>query len=225
MSRTILALDAKIRRAIGPDKIDGVSSLQIRFTPAASEADKEKAEAILVTFDPNEPAQALDAKIRQAIGPGKLDGAPACQIWFTPAATEADKEKATAILETFDPNEPTHAEVNIERDRRASTFVFGASSFDLSFANGSLANITGAGSLALAAIVAGAEAGNLRWASPDEDFYWITNDNRKVSMDAQTTLAFARAAAAWRTAMTYRARALKDMATVPIDFRDDKYWA
>lgn len=112
--------------------------------------------------------------------------------------------------------------VNRERDRRMATFVFSGKLYDLQ--GQSLANVSGAGTLSLAAIINGAQPGELRWADPDQDFTWIANDNTIVPMDAQTTWAFAQTAAAWRKHCIYKARAIKDMNPIPSDYTDDKYW-
>ena len=70
----------------------------------------------------------------------------------------------------------------------------------------------------------GAQPGNLRWADPLVDFSWIADDNTLTTMDAQTTWAFAQAAAAWRKQMIYTARAIKDMEVIPTDYQNNSYW-
>ena len=118
--------------------------------------------------------------------------------------------------------EPTSDDVNAERDRRMSAFVFGGKTYDLQ--GQSLANVSGAGTLALAAIINGAQVGNLRWADPDADFTWIANDNTMTPMDAQTTWAFAQTAAAWRKHCIFKARTIKDMTPIPANYTADSYW-
>lgn len=125
-------------------------------------------------------------------------------------------------IDPFIPPAPTPADVNAERDRRMATFVFDGKAYDLK--GQSLANVSGAATLSLAAIINGAQPGDLRWADSDQDFTWIANDNTIVPMDAQTTWAFAQTAAAWRKHCIYKARALKDMSPIPSDYTDDKYW-
>lgn len=127
---------------------------------------------------------------------------------------------ATAPAPVLPP--PTTADVNMERDRRMALFTFDGRSYDL--AGQALANVSGAGTLALAAIINGAQPGDLRWADPDEDFTWIAHDNSIVPMDAQTCWAFAQTAASWRKHCIYKARALKDMDPIPADFAADSYW-
>jgi hypothetical protein len=122
------------------------------------------------------------------------------------------------------PPPPTTGEVNQERDKRMEKFTFGGKEYDISKDNGSLANVSGAGTLALGAIVAGAQPGNLRWADPNVDFSWIAEDNSLTTMDAQTTWAFAQAAAAWRKTMIYKARAIKDQQEIPADYKNNSHW-
>jgi len=77
--------------------------------------------------------------------------------------------------------------------------------------------MNGAGTLALAAIFAGALPGDLRWHGEDEDFAWIAADNSRVTMDAQTTLAFGRAAAKVESGLVMAARSLKDAVDAAAD--------
>lgn len=112
--------------------------------------------------------------------------------------------------------------VNAERNRRLATFPFGGVAYD--FGGASSVDVAGAGALALAAIMMGAQPGDLRWADPNVDFRWIAADNSQHTMDAPTTLAFAKAAASWRAAHIYAARALKDADPIPADYTDDAYW-
>lgn len=84
--------------------------------------------------------------------------------------------------------------------------------------------IAGAGTLALAAIVQGAEVGDLRWHGGAEDFEWIAADNTVVAMDAQTVFAFGQAAAAWERAHIFAARTIKSMETIPANFTDNSFW-
>lgn len=85
-------------------------------------------------------------------------------------------------------------------------------------------NIAGALSLSGLAVVAGAQVGDLRWANPDVDFEWIAADNSRVKMDAQTCMAFCQAAIAYKSALTFAGRTLKDLETIPEDVTDDQYW-
>lgn len=85
-------------------------------------------------------------------------------------------------------------------------------------------NIAGAAQLAFMAVVAGAQPGDLRWSNPEQDFTWIASDNSLVAMDAQTVVAFGKAAAERKQALIFAARQLKDMEQIPDDYTDDKWW-
>jgi hypothetical protein len=128
------------------------------------------------------------------------------------------------IITPWAPPPPTTYEVNAERDKRMSKFTFGGKEYSISKDDGSLANVSGAGTLALGAIVAGAQPGNLRWADPNNDFVWIAEDNSTTPMDAQTTWAFAEAAAAWRKQMIFKARTIKDLPEIPTDYKNNSHW-
>ncbi len=159
----------------------------------------------------------------QGVSVGRVADRSTWRVDFAPEATSEQRAAVLAALEAFDPAEPTKEDVDAERDRRMSTFVFAGKSFDLS--PESLANVLGAGTLALAAITKGAAAGDVRWCDQDEDFAWIASDNSRMVMDAQTTWAFAEAAAAWRRHIIFRARALKDASPVPADYATvEAYW-
>lgn len=85
-------------------------------------------------------------------------------------------------------------------------------------------NIAGAAVAALAAISAGAAAGDYRWHGADSGFQWIAEDNTLYLMDAQTMFAFGQAAMAHKQSMIFAARALKDIAEFPADYAHDQYW-
>jgi hypothetical protein len=118
----------------------------------------------------------------------------------------------------------TADDVNRERDRRLATFTFNGVEFDFVDDKGSESNIQGAYSLAFSAIIAGAQPGNLRWADPASDFGWIAHDNSIVTMDAPTVIEFGKKAAAHKSALIFRARALKNMSPIPADYASDQYW-
>lgn len=122
------------------------------------------------------------------------------------------------------PPTPTPAAVDIERDRRTgSGFVFGGVSYQSRPEDRE--NMAGASTAALAAIVAGAAAGDLRWHGGDSDFVWIATDNSIHPMDAQTLFAFGQAAMAHKQAHIFAARALKDMMPIPADYATNPaYW-
>lgn len=117
---------------------------------------------------------------------------------------------------------PTSGDVNAERERRLQSFTFAGKVYD--FGRDSTVNIAGAGTLALAAIINGAQPGNLRWANADRDFTWICADNSTVTMDAQTCFAFAQAAAQWKRGHIIAARTIKDMSPIPNDYAANARW-
>lgn len=124
---------------------------------------------------------------------------------------------------TSGPFQPTPSDVDRERDRRIDGgFTFNGTRFQTRPQDRD--NIAGASTAALAAIVSGAQPGDLRWADPDSDFVWIAEDNTTVAMDAQTTLAFGQAAMQYKSALIFAARALKDLNPIPTDYQDDSYW-
>jgi len=113
--------------------------------------------------------------------------------------------------------------VNTERDRRISVgFMFAGHLFQSDVA--SQKRINGAVTLAILAVGAGAQPGDLRWHGGLEDFAWLAADNAIVPMDAQTVIAFGKDAGSWEASHVFAARALKDMQPIPRDFTDNKYW-
>jgi len=118
---------------------------------------------------------------------------------------------------------PTEADVGAERDRRLNDdFEFQGKMYQRD--ERSLSRITGAATLAGFAMGAGAQAGNLRWANPAQDFGWIASDDTVTPMDAQTCFAFGQAAAAVESALVFAAAAIRAMNPIPYDFTDDAYW-
>ncbi|MCG6115110.1 MAG: DUF4376 domain-containing protein [Mesorhizobium sp.] len=115
------------------------------------------------------------------------------------------------------------AAVDAERDRRvAAGFMFAGKLYQGRPEDRE--NMAGASLAAFAAVVNGAEAGDLRWHGGDTDFAWIATDNSLTPMDAQTVFAFGQAAMAHKQAMIFAARALKDVDPIPADYADDAYW-
>lgn len=118
---------------------------------------------------------------------------------------------------------PTGADVDAERDHRIDAGVeFQGVMFQSRATDRE--NIAGAAQLGFMAIVGGAQAGDLRWSNPDQDFAWIASDNSLVPMDAHTVVAFGKVAAERKQALIYAGRQLKDMESVPADFTDNKWW-
>jgi hypothetical protein len=112
--------------------------------------------------------------------------------------------------------------VDAERDRRLEKFVFAGVEYDFDVL--SRGRIDKARGSALAAMIAGAEANDLRWADADHDFGWIAADNSFTLMDAPTALAFGNAAAAWEGLHIVAARNLKNMSPIPSDYASNSYW-
>lgn len=132
--------------------------------------------------------------------------------------TDIDLSKQVSIIP-----EPTSADVNTERDRRTATlFSFGSVAYQLD--ERSQQNITAKGAQAKFAVLAGAQANDLRWANPNADFGWIATDNSVTPMDAQTMSTFADAADLWVTSHIMAGLALKQMDPIPADFDADSRW-
>ncbi|NVP54448.1 DUF4376 domain-containing protein [Mycoplana rhizolycopersici] len=113
--------------------------------------------------------------------------------------------------------------VNAERDRRiVAGLVFGGVLYQTR--DQDRENIAGAGALAIAAIVNGAQPGDYRWYGGDTDFTWIAADNSLHVMDAPTLIAFGNAVVNRKAALIHAARVIKDMSPIPADFANDRYW-
>lgn len=135
------------------------------------------------------------------------------QVWI--AADKAPEQPLPII---------TADQVDAERDRRVELgFEFQGKHYQTREA-GDRENILGAMNNALAAIMNGAKAGELRWADVAKDFFWIAADNSRVPMDAQTALALGQAATARKSALVQAGSDLKAMAPIPQDFAADKWW-
>lgn len=137
----------------------------------------------------------------------------------------ASEDELTDVLARYGIRGPVikAEQVNAERDRR----IFGGFTFNGVRFQSRLEDqkrIAGAGTLAVVAIVGGAQAGDYLWHGGAEPFAWIAEDNTLVPMDAQTVIAFGQAAAAHESANVFAARAIKDMDPIPSDFAADSYW-
>lgn len=114
-------------------------------------------------------------------------------------------------------------EIRSERDRRLGLdFEFNGAMFQRD--KESIARISGAGTLALAAMMQGAQPGDLNWHGRDTPFAWITATNGLMTMDAQTCFAFGQKAAAVETEIIFAAKALREMKELPEDVKDDQWW-
>ena len=128
------------------------------------------------------------------------------------------------------PAPPSTDDVDRERDRRIEAgMTFNGVRYQTRAQDRE--NVAGASILALAAMVNGAQPGDLRWhlSDPDapdaKDFKWIAEDNAKHPFDAQTFFSFGQAMAAHKSAQIIAARALKDMAQIPGDYAtNETYW-
>lgn len=117
-----------------------------------------------------------------------------------------------------------HRKIDIERDRRIDAgFEFEGVRYQSR--PGDRENIAGKALEAFMAIVGGVQPGDLRWAHTGRDFAWIAADNSLVPMDAQTVVAFGKAASAHKESHVFAARQLKDMQPIPTDYTDDKWWS
>lgn len=101
------------------------------------------------------------------------------------------------------------ARIDKERDRRIDGgFTFRDTPFQSRPSDRE--NIMGAAQLAMAFMAAGGNPETLRWADPDNDFVWIAADNTIVPMSAMDVVALFQAGVAFKSALTFYARALKD---------------
>jgi len=109
-----------------------------------------------------------------------------------------------------------------ERLRRVQKgFMYAGKMYDFDVTSQN--RISGAATLANAAMMSGAQAGDLRWHGGTSDFIWITQDNTFVPMDAPTLLSMGQAAAEHERAHVFAARALKDDPSLENVF-DDIHW-
>ena len=147
---------------------------------------------------------------------------PTTEEWFDVPIPEAASDESE-VVEDQPLERSTKEKVDSERDYRLSAgFVFDGVVYQCSADD--TANIAGAATAAVFAVISGAEAGDLRWHGGDTDFRWIALDNSTHVMDAQTVIAFARAAMARKEAFYFAGFNLKALPTLPEDYRDDKYW-
>lgn len=119
---------------------------------------------------------------------------------------------------------PSKEDINAESDRRIET-SFPYIEKLIQFRPSDRENINGASSLAIIAIVNGAQPGDYQWTGAGVDFEWITADNSLLKLDAFQTLEMGKVAAAWKSKHIFQARELKNQSPIPRDYTDDKYWA
>lgn len=100
-------------------------------------------------------------------------------------------------------------EIDSERDARIDGgFTFGAHTYQSRPSDRE--NVMGAAQLALAYLGGGGDPSSLRWANPDADFVWIAADNQTVPLTAPEVVALFQAGVAFKSALTFYARAMKD---------------
>lgn len=121
------------------------------------------------------------------------------------------------------PPPPTSDQIDAERDRRiAAGFLFNGVAYQSR--PGDRENIMGAATAALGALVAGKQAGDLRWHGGASDFVWIAADNSLTPMDAQTVFAFGQTAMSHKSALIFAGAAIKSRSPIPADYADDQWW-
>lgn len=99
--------------------------------------------------------------------------------------------------------------IDAERDRRINGgFTFGEHTFQSRPSDRE--NVMGASQLALSYLGAGGDPSSLRWANPDADFVWIAADNQTVPLTAADVVALFQVGVAFKSALTFYARAMKD---------------
>lgn len=118
------------------------------------------------------------------------------------------------ITPYFKPLDETKAEkvslVEADKEARISAgFTFGTPPILYQSRPEDRENLAGSSTAALAAMVGGAQPGNLRWHGGDADFQWIAADNSMTPMDAQTVFALGQAAMAHKKAHIFAAFAIK----------------
>lgn len=78
-------------------------------------------------------------------------------------------------------------------------------------------NIMGAERMASAWLSAGGDPDTLRWANPSADYGWIVEDNSTVPMSASDIVALFQAGVAFKAALSFHARELKDAVIAAAD--------
>lgn len=118
---------------------------------------------------------------------------------------------ASVLLAEFKPRTAKQicTAIDQERDRRIdSGFTFGAHTFQSRASDRE--NVMGAAQLAMAYLGAGGDPSSLRWANPDADFVWIAADNQTVPLSAPDVVALLQTGVAFKSVLTFYARAMKD---------------
>lgn len=107
-------------------------------------------------------------------------------------------------------------QIDRERDRRIDGgFAFAGARFQSRPSDRE--NIMGAAQLAGAWMGNGGDPDTLRWSNPAADFGWITEDNTTMLMSASLVVAMFQAGVAFKSALTFFARDLKDAVIAAAD--------
>lgn len=108
------------------------------------------------------------------------------------------------------------AQIDRERDRRIDGgFAFAGARFQSRPSDRE--NIMGAAQLAMAWMGAGGDPDTLRWSNPAADFGWITEDNTTMPMSASVVVEMFQTGVAFKSALTFFARDLKDAVLAAAD--------
>lgn len=123
-------------------------------------------------------------------------------------------------------NPPTDTDINAERDRRLGLGItFAGHPYQTDEISRQRINTSRIS--AMAAIMGGAQPGDLRWPGVDKDFFWIAADDVRVPMDAQTMVAFGNAVAAREGLLIVAGNDLKQRIAAGeaiSNIGDDKLW-
>lgn len=107
-------------------------------------------------------------------------------------------------------------QIDRERDRRIEGgLVFRGARFQTRQSDRE--NIMGAERLASTWLSEGGDPDTLRWADPNTDYGWIVEDNSTVPMSASDIIALFQAGVAFKAALSFFARALKDAVITAAD--------
>lgn len=121
---------------------------------------------------------------------------------------------------------PTPEAINAERDRRLGLGItFAGHPYQTDEISRQRINTSRIS--AMAAIMGGAQLGDLRWPGVDKDFFWIAADDVRVPMDAQTMVAFGNAVAAREGLLIVAGNDLKQRIAAGeaiSNIGDDKLW-
>ncbi|WP_427023052.1 DUF4376 domain-containing protein [Aureimonas ureilytica] len=143
------------------------------------------------------------------------------------AVTKAEYDAAYAAeMAARVPEPPSDTDINAERDRRLGLGItFAGHPYQTDEISRQRINTSRIS--AMAAIMGGAQPGDLRWPGVDKDFFWIAADDVRVPMDAQTMVAFGNAVAAREGLLIVAGNDLKQRIAAGeaiSNIGDDKLW-